>query len=478
MKNTHWFIFFVMLLHLSCGGNTTPVEDRAEPSESEVPKEQLPSSENDVATEQEINQSSKPVKPEQTQLPSSDTIFLEDGILNGYEIKITQSGSEGNPIVLTARNPGKTIITGNVNIEVSGSHVYVRDLIFKNIQPVGKNVGVIKFTGEHCTMFNCLIYNTENFKIGKTCYWVTIDGKENRIERNTFVGKNNKGPLVYIVAEDSNKGDHEIAKNLFARIKPLGANGLSAIRIGLKTETPVNSRTLVRENIFHECDGEIELISSKSSKNLIVDNMFSESRGGVTLRWGDDCKVSNNLFISSKNTSIGVRVAGSEHKIVYNTFNLVGGPNAAAIVLMAGSANAECGYQPAKDIDIHDNQFYGNAAWKVLEQINCDEMPQFIAKDNFRFAKGRSKGVRCDYSVDNRTVSEARKGNSKILKEIYEIKALDGEGEKSSVSRIDAPDLSGFVKMESNEAFLIKWRQINPQLGSKGVGSTLRVPGS
>ncbi len=471
MRNASWLALFVMSFFLSCGGSTTPVGDGKGLVQSEETEEKLTKEE---STEQQTPNIEE-AKPQGTMRLPSDTIFLEDGIIDGYELKITKSGSEERPLVLSARHPGKTVITGNVRIEISGSYVHVVDLIFKNVQSVGKYVDVIKFTGNRNKLSNCIIYNTDNFKSEKTYYWVTIDGKRNEVRGNSFVGKSNKGPLVYVVAEDARNGHHDISQNLFARIKPLGENGLSTIRIGLKSTEPVSSFTTVMGNVFHNCDGEIELISSKASNNSFINNLVYESRGGLTLRWGNDCKVDGNQFISKKNTSIGVRVAGSGHEIKNNTFKLVGGPNAAAIVLMTGSKNTECGYQPARDISIHDNEFHNNSDWKILEQVNCDAGPQFLAKDNFKFKNGQPKGKGSDYSVERKVVSTKRKGNSKILKEIYVMKALEGEGEKESTPKVQMPDLSIRTRLESNEGFITSWVRASHRINNAKVGSTIKV---
>lgn len=470
MKNAHWFIFLVMLFHFSCGGTANPpLEKQANVVEDTKASEP-------VTAQKVVEQAEEPRERGVAKAPKklpSDTIYLEDGTLRGYEVNLSQAGA-----VLAARNPGKTIITGAVSINISASNVVVRDIVFRDVYTVGKNVDLISISGSDCEISNCIIYNTDGFASKKTYYWLTIGGKRNKIIGNSFVGKENKAPLIYVLSDNENQGQHVIKQNLFARIKPLGKNGLSAIRVGLKTERPIKSGTTISENVFHECDGELEIISNKSNGNTYASNLFSNSRGGLTLRWGNDCVVKDNQFVSSANTSIGVRVAGSGHEIHNNYFDLVGGPNAAAVVFMVGSENADCGYQPVKNVKVHDNEFHGNADWKIMEHTGCGDMPVFSTSDNFKFAKGQRKGARCDYAVETRSAVANKKGSSKILNEIYEMKAMDKGGEKTSTPKNGMPDLSAFVKMEGNVEFLKKWHQVSPKIDGKRVGSTLRMPSS
>jgi poly(beta-D-mannuronate) lyase len=48
-----------------------------------------------------------------------------------------------------------------------------------------------------------------------------------------------------------------------------------------------NSRTVVEHNLFQECNGEIEIVSSKSCENTYRYNTFLNCEGAVTLRHGD-----------------------------------------------------------------------------------------------------------------------------------------------------------------------------------------------
>jgi len=58
-----------------------------------------------------------------------------------------------------------------------------------------------------------------------------------------------------------------------------------------------NSRAVVESNLFDRCDGELEIISSKSCENVYRHNTFLDCAGMLTLRHGNRCTVEGNFFI-------------------------------------------------------------------------------------------------------------------------------------------------------------------------------------
>ncbi len=69
------------------------------------------------------------------------------------------------------------------------------------------------------------------------------------------------------------------------------------------------SGTIVENNVFDRCDGEVEIISNKSNGNIYRGNLFLRSRGALTLRHGDDTLVEGNVFRGDgKDFTGGIRV--------------------------------------------------------------------------------------------------------------------------------------------------------------------------
>jgi poly(beta-D-mannuronate) lyase len=89
--------------------------------------------------------------------------------------------------------------------------------------------------------------------------------------------------------------------------------------VGYSWQSMNNSGTVVEKNLFDRCDGEIEIISSKSCENVYRDNTFWDCAGMFTLRHGNRCRVENNIFVAHhKKGSGGIRVIGEDHVIRNN----------------------------------------------------------------------------------------------------------------------------------------------------------------
>jgi poly(beta-D-mannuronate) lyase len=75
----------------------------------------------------------------------------------------------------------------------------------------------------------------------------------------------------------------------------------------------------VEQNLFERCDGEIEIISSKSCENTYRGNTFRDCDGMLTLRHGDRNVVDGNFFFGGrKPNSGGIRIIGEDHIVTNN----------------------------------------------------------------------------------------------------------------------------------------------------------------
>jgi poly(beta-D-mannuronate) lyase len=115
-----------------------------------------------------------------------------------------------------------------------------------------------------------------------------------------------------------------------------------------------NSATVVEENLFERCDGEIEIISNKSCENIYRNNTFLECAGMLTLRHGNRCLVQDNLFLAHhKSGSGGIRVIGEDHRIINN---YIDGVAQGGIWITAGIVDSPLrGYFQARNILIASN---------------------------------------------------------------------------------------------------------------------------
>jgi len=278
-------------------------------------------------------------------LQPGDTLLMKNGFWKNQQIVIKANGTENNPIVLKAETPGKVWLTGQSNLRIGGQFVVVDGLYFVNgYSPEG---AVVEFRDDthqaarHCRLTNSAIVDFNPPSKNTDYKWVSLYGQYNRVDHCYFSGKNHSGTtLVVWVTTQANY--HRIDHNHFGPRPELGKNGAETIRIGTSDYSLYNSFTTVEWNYFEHCDGEIEIISNKSCRNVYRYNTFDECQGTLTLRHGNACEVYANFFFGNHNPqSGGVRIIGEDHRVYNNYFQDLNGTGLrAAISLMNGVPNS------------------------------------------------------------------------------------------------------------------------------------------
>ncbi len=257
-----------------------------------------------------------------------DVLIMANGVWVDQEIEFECEGALNDSIILRAETPGQVILTGGSNLRIHGRYLKVEGLWFLNgASPSG---GVIEFRdssdelAEHCRLTNCTIlyYNPENEY--SDYKWVSLYGAYNRVDHCHFEGKNHSAATLVVWFKRVTVPPahyHRIDHNYFGYRPNLGRNGGETIRIGTSTYSMNNSRTIVEYNLFERCNGEIEIISSKSCENIYRYNTFYECEGTLTLRHGNRCEIYGNFFIGNqKPMTGGVRVIGEDHYVYNNYF--------------------------------------------------------------------------------------------------------------------------------------------------------------
>src|SRR5205823_7447134 len=122
--------------------------------------------------------------------------------------------------------------------------------------------------------------------VGTHKFFVHLYGADNRMDHCYLAGKTSESPTLQIEAEGQ-PNYHRIDHNHFGPRPPLGRNGGETMRVGYSGQSMRNSGTLVESNLFDRCDGEIEIISSKSCGNIYRFNTFLDCAGMLTLRHGN-----------------------------------------------------------------------------------------------------------------------------------------------------------------------------------------------
>lgn len=315
-----------------------------------------------VDSEKELDEAVAKVIP-------GDTVLLSSGNWNDVKLEFKGNGTTISPIVFAAETAGKTIFTGNSQIEISGHWLVVRDFVFKDGK-VAESGSIIAFRNgtstpaHNCRLTNVSIdnYNPEDKNIDTK--YVSLYGTYNRVDHCSFSGKNNSG-ATFVVWLDETPDHHLIDHNYFGQREALEKNGGETIRIGTSEWESYNSNCVVEYNLFDECDGEIEIISNKSVGNHYRYNTFYHCEGTLTLRHGSDCWVYGNFFFGDERKDCGgIRIIGPGHRVFNNYLeNLEGTSYRAAICLANGVPNSPANrYRQVDDARIGYNTI-----------VNCKE---------------------------------------------------------------------------------------------------------
>lgn len=317
-----------------------------------------------------------------------DSILLSDGQWKDVQLKIFAKGTKEKPVVIAASVPGETIITGKSNLKIGGEHIIINGLYFKDGYAPAN--GVIEYRidnnklANNCIVTNCAIENYSKPERFDTDSWIIFWGQYNSFSNNYVGDKLNVGTLLIVNLDDerSQNNYHKISNNFFTGRSRLGSNGGEMIRVGVSRYSLTASHTIISDNLFERCNGEVEIVSIKSGNNEIHNNLFYECEGALVLRHGDNNLVHDNLFIgNNKPFTGGVRVINSGHKIYNNVFkDLAGDRFHSAFAVMNGVPNSALNrYMPVRNVDIFNNNF-----------INCKRIEFGAGKDNERTESPKS----------------------------------------------------------------------------------------
>ena len=268
-------------------------------------------------------------------LKPGDTVVLTDGIWTDQQITLDAAGTVEQPITFRAQTPGKVVLTGESRIEVAGKHLVVSGLYLKDFTVAREeSANALIVSGSNCRVTQCAI-------VGGTAHnYVHVSGPENRVDHCYLADKANDGPTMQVEAPNGAPPHNtRIDHNHFGPRPPLRRNGGETLRVGYSHQQTNLSGTVCEFNLFDRCDGELEIISSKSCGNAYRANTFLECAGTLTLRHGDRCLVDGNFFLGGgKSETGGIRVLGDGHVIVNN---YIDGVRTGAMWLTAGVINPE-----------------------------------------------------------------------------------------------------------------------------------------
>ena len=306
---------------------------------------------------------------------AGDTVVIKSGNYLNCNLLLSSKGTAQSQVVFMAEKPGTVFFTGNSYLHITGTYITVSGVVFKNGYS-GKNhiwqfshgkevANNSRITASSIQSFNNPLRLDEN-------HWLTLSGKNNRVDHCNFTDKTNLGVLVAVLLDDdrSRMNNHSIDSNYFGIRKPLGSNAGEMIRVGVSQHCTFYSNTVIKNNFFEYCDGETEIVSIKSCGNKVVGNVFKECQGAVVLRHGNNNTVEGNLFYGNdKEGTGGIRVINEGNWIVNNFMSHCKGQGfRSPLAIMAGVFNSPANrYLPVRDAVIANNTFLNCTPFSISE---------------------------------------------------------------------------------------------------------------
>ena len=263
---------------------------------------------------------------------AGDHIVLANGVWKDVQIKFRGKGTKDNPITLKAETPGEVTIEGESYLKFGGEYLVAEGLHFKN--GFSPSNAVIDFKIGHkdgpdeisnnCKVTNCVIVDFNKPKRDDSDLWVNFWGRHNELSNSYIAGKTNRGPTVRvnIAGIESINNYHQIVNNHFGPRPVKGGPSGETLQLGDSYTSMSPSHTMVANNLFEECNGEVEVISSKTNFNVFKNNVFYKSEGSLVTRHGNYVTVDGNYFIGDgENENYGgIRIINTGHWVVNNYF--------------------------------------------------------------------------------------------------------------------------------------------------------------
>lgn len=316
-----------------------------------------------------------------------DTLLMNRGVWTDQHIVFEGVGEEIQPIVLLAAEPGFVILNGTSTLRISGRYLEVNGLHF--VGGYSRTGGVIEFRNgsskpaHHCRLTQSAVIDYNPTSNSTEYKWLSLYGTHNRVDYCYFEGKKHGG-ATFVVWLDGDPNYHQVDHNYFGFRPELGVNGGETIRVGTSDWSLTDSYTTVEYNYFEQCNGETEIISSKSCENIYRYNTFFDCEGTLTLRHGNRCTVEGNYFLGNNNYDAGgVRIIGEDHRVFNNYFyELNGSGYRSALCMVLGVVNSPLNrYYQVKRASVAFNTFvdcrnsitigYGSSDDQSLTPLDC-----------------------------------------------------------------------------------------------------------
>ena len=345
---------------------------------------------NTVSNIEELNNAIKDSKP-------GDNIVLANGVWKDVEIKFTGKGTKDHPITIKAETEGQVFIEGISNLAFGGEYLEVSGLHFRNGYSPSENVIAFRLDkntiANNCKVTNCVIVDYNKPQRDDDDLWVQFYGRHNELSNSYLAGKTNGGPTVRVDLKgvESIKNYHKIINNHFGpRPRKGGARG-ETIQLGSSFTSMSPSNTTIANNLFEACNGEVEIISSKTNFNEIRNNVFYKSEGSVVTRHGNYVTIDGNYFIGDgvNEQYGGIRIINTGHWVTNNYFfNLKGKSFRSPLAVMNGIPKSPLNrYNQVTDVVVAYNTYVNcSAPWQFGVGTNIAQA-DVLPKSEIRSAR-------------------------------------------------------------------------------------------
>lgn len=328
-------------------------------------------------------------------LTAGDTIVWADGVTSDVELDIVGvDGTENHPITLRAATPGGVILHGETQFKIGSKHWVIAGFHFAGKAGEFNSYNTFQFRSNngtpahHVRLTNCAFTNLTSDD--DTSKWVLVFGRSNSIDHCHFSGKNKKGALLTIELGYLKAGEtanHRISHNYFGEVTPQPGSDNETIRIGASQDQNKQARCVVERNYFVRCNGETEIISSKSSYNVFKKNTFRQCDGSLVLRHGHHARVEGNYFFGDgAQDAGGIRISDSHHAITNNYLqDLTGSTWNAALSILGGkqrSGGSDNGYQAVDGIKLSHNSIFRCKRSIFLNNAKGSRAPTGVIANN------------------------------------------------------------------------------------------------
>jgi poly(beta-D-mannuronate) lyase len=240
-----------------------------------------------------------------------DCLALADG---DYRFPVvTRAGAPGRPIAIRAANRGKVVVNAGDLIVRGSAHLVIEGLRFSS----DGNIQIRD--SHHVRLTRCRINPAEKPDLD----WVVVETSHHvRIDHNDFGPKQVMGNMLMLEGDAAKKQVvqfNRIDHNHFHDIDYKGGNGWEAIRAGRSWLAPSRAYSVFEHNLFTNTGGDPEVLSLKSSDNVVRYNTMRASPGQFTLRHGNRNWIyGNHILGEGRKGAGGLRVYGADHKIFKN----------------------------------------------------------------------------------------------------------------------------------------------------------------